>query len=443
MPRIKKKEENSEFQAKMLERILDIIDIVIVKLSNEIDNLKFCYAVKGNYDSKKIRSAEELMDIISNEKEISEIENRLKNYPDISVLKKIRHLLTSNFEAPIKRKLEEELLKLAKDFGPVEFILTEYVKYHNEQVVLKKEKLRQEKEEKEASNVVKIIKPEQKNSDKVETSVIESEILFDFEEDLEERIYSETSLNILNSIDSGLPLEHVVNLLPLPNYKDYYKIKNDLLDLLEDRYFSMVSYAEGFDDEYKENIVDSANYIEYQINLFNDYFESLELDGAIENDANQKERKLIFAKTKSGNIFINNDLKDIPREYKDNVLKLLEKLKNGYDFKGVNKTRVYTNNGDLNGVIEIKAFKVRLVYQIVSENYCLVTQVIFKKSQNDKRYRNAIASRYHECQEQYNSYLKLSQNGKIDQIDFEEENLVYEDIVKDLDSSFDSSYGAR
>jgi hypothetical protein len=106
----------------------------------------------------------------------------------------------------------------------------------------------------------------------------------------------------------------------------------------------------------------------------------------------KKENKLIFVPTSSGNIRVFDELKSIPEEYYEGFLGLFNSIKDG-SFKNIRK---FENNNKLNGLVEVKDFKIRVAFQRISKDTYVIVSMFMKKSQRDKGYRKGLEFKYSE-----------------------------------------------
>lgn len=108
-----------------------------------------------------------------------------------------------------------------------------------------------------------------------------------------------------------------------------------------------------------------------------------------EQEMLEEKNNIILVPTISGNIRIIDELEHIPSEYYEGFKELINSIIDG-TFKNV---RVFTNDNNLIGISEVKAFKIRVVFTRLNYNtYALITAFV-KKSDNDKLYHESLANK--------------------------------------------------
>lgn len=125
------------------------------------------------------------------------------------------------------------------------------------------------------------------------------------------------------------------------------------------------------------------------------------------------EKHLIFATRNLGNVLFLRDLKDIPEEYYNTVLELLNKLEdNIYEVNEI-KDKKLVGNKNITDVYEKKDFKVRICYRMLTPDTCYVMLAKMKKSNNDLKDRLEIENRKLNTESDYQRIKKLLQDPKV------------------------------
>ena len=125
-----------------------------------------------------------------------------------------------------------------------------------------------------------------------------------------------------------------------------------------------------------------------------------------EQTSTKKDNKLIFVPTSGGDIRVLDEIDSIPYEYYDRFLGLFQSIKNG-TFKNVQR---FTGNNELNGLCEVKDFKVRVIFVRLTKDSYAIISAFTKKSDNDKAYRAAVIKKYNDFQLAESSLRKNIQN---------------------------------
>lgn len=140
------------------------------------------------------------------------------------------------------------------------------------------------------------------------------------------------------------------------------------------------------------------------------------------------EKNIIFAKTSSGNIYLEKDLKDIAEEYYDSVQDSIEQLKNGYIENNEEKGKSLKGNRKLSKLHEIKQFKVRVGYKNLSNDIVYIMIAKMKKSNNDKKDREELIDRNGKTIKEFEKLEEQIQNPEIKEALIKEHNEIYKRI---------------
>lgn len=99
--------------------------------------------------------------------------------------------------------------------------------------------------------------------------------------------------------------------------------------------------------------------------------------------------KIILVPNLYGNIRVLEELENIPIEYYPFFRELVDSIRDG-SFKGVKR---FTNNRLLNGISEVRGFKVRIAFtRVGKKTYALITAFV-KKVNTDHLYQKTLASK--------------------------------------------------
>lgn len=231
--------------------------------------------------------------------------------------------------------------------------------------------------------------------EKKETEIIDE----DFENEVEYYLSQLKELknsNIEDEFETSIPssmhyqYERILTRLKLESIRLIKEIKDLLAEeglSLED----MNAFKEELDLELKK------------IELIN---KALEPVKETEQTSTKKDNKLIFVPTSGGDIRVLDEIDSIPYEYYDRFLGLFQSIKNG-TFKNVQR---FTGNNELNGLCEVKDFKVRVIFVRLTKDSYAIISAFTKKSDNDKAYRAAVIKKYNDFQLAESSLRKNIQN---------------------------------
>lgn len=139
------------------------------------------------------------------------------------------------------------------------------------------------------------------------------------------------------------------------------------------------------------------------------------------------ENTLIFVPTIGGNIRVINELEKIPFEYYPAFLELFLSIKNG-TFKNAKR---FQNNNNINGILEVKGFQVRIIFERLTKNTYAIISAFIKKTTIDNGYRLSM-------DQKVSDYFALKDSIKslIANSDYIEQNKKYEEEVFNILASY-------
>lgn len=200
--------------------------------------------------------------------------------------------------------------------------------------------------------------------------------------------------------------EDIENALPKPEYESFFPLISGLISMLEKELASTQEILQD-NSEMREYIEEEINLIKLKLDICNNLLHKANEDKQIEEEANNNPKKnIIFATTDSGNVCIENDLKGIPEEYLQSVEDSLIELQEGVFEENIEKGRQLKSTNKLVGIHELKKFKVRIIYQILSSDTIYVLGAKMKKSDWDARDRKEIIDRSKDRKNQYERLKK-------------------------------------
>lgn len=131
-------------------------------------------------------------------------------------------------------------------------------------------------------------------------------------------------------------------------------------------------------------------------------------------ETQKKKNLIVLVPNEAGNITVLNEIaSDIPREYYSNFKELFESIIDG-TFKGVKR---FSNNSNLTGISEVKAFKIRIAFTRLNKNTYAIISMFMKKFTNDKHYQKTLSKKV-KCYRKIENYLKQATANE----EFMEEN---------------------
>ena len=164
----------------------------------------------------------------------------------------------------------------------------------------------------------------------------------------------------------------------------------------------------GDSEEFTDEILLTKKKIEICENIVSQTLEDIKAEEKImEND---ERRNLIYAFTKSDVTYLQNDVKSIPEEYYEKIIEMLERLE--YDDLGFNseKVRKLRNNKKIEGVYELKEFKLRLIYRVLDSDSVYVMMVRMKKDDLVSIDKENIIERNRNTDREFNRFKEIVKN---------------------------------
>ncbi len=273
---------------------------------------------------------------------------------------------------------------------------------------------------KENNSISQKIKNEIKELEKISLEKVNNQedtdnFSFDItvDEDLEENDdfeYEYYYLPIKNiSSDENNMRDIIIENLPLKSNSRYFKIINRIkLEIYREIHDLIIIKNEEDEPKYKDEIQSMIDLERKKLSIINEEYEKQA------GEEIQKQNKVVFAKTPSGNIYALEDVKSIDSEYYLTILELYESIKNG-SFKNVK--RLISINNKVSSISEVKGNKVRILFDKVSSDTYVIIQIIIKKSDFDKGYKVSLENRVANYRSQ-KSFIKSNLNNK----EYNEEN---------------------
>ena len=227
--------------------------------------------------------------------------------------------------------------------------------------------------------------------------------------------------------------EDIFDALPQPEYTNFFPIITGLIKYLEEELCLLQEELHKLnesDEEMQKYIEEEIEMLLFKQDMCNSLLEKGKEDIFVEVESEKTLKKnIIFATTNSGNICIEHDIKTLPEEYYEKVIKMLQNLQNGINENNDEKSKSMTTvNKKMAGLKEVKEFKVRLFYKNLSPDTVYVLIVRMKKSDNDSLDRNEAIRR---AVQRNNQYMELKKQIKDPQM---KEKLIDENekILSDL-----------
>lgn len=208
--------------------------------------------------------------------------------------------------------------------------------------------------------------------------------------------------------------EDIRNSLPSSGYDNFEELINMIMSKLDDEiaeweYEDLL--AETASD--KELVKNELTILTLKKRICLEKLQEFNQNNAlIEAYEKTSEKHLIFATSNLGNTLFLRDLKDIPEEYYNKVLELLNKLEDNIYEGNEAKDKKLVGNKNITDIYEKKDFKVRICYRMLTPDTCYVMLAKMKKSNNDLKDRMDIENRKLNTESDYQRVKKLLQDPK-------------------------------
>lgn len=186
--------------------------------------------------------------------------------------------------------------------------------------------------------------------------------------------YLKSYISVIQEMET---IEEIESALPSRETKNYYEFIRELIQRFMEIRQTLCALLEDVTDNLDQKYVEKElEKNELHLTVLN---HCLEEEKIFITD--ERKRNIIFLKTASDGIsFFEKDLKAFPKEYLPSIMNLYEKLKQ--DFHSENEPLFKRLIGDdrVKGLYELKDFKIRLVFHILSDNTAVVIAAYLKKS---------------------------------------------------------------
>lgn len=203
-------------------------------------------------------------------------------------------------------------------------------------------------------------------------------------------------------------IDDVAALLPKPAFNaSFFALIRGLINRLNDEILNLqktLNSLSGIDEEMSLEFIKEINFL----NAVKSECEKLMIMSSEDEKSlvTEKKKKIIFATTECENVFLEEDIMDISGEYLGVVRKCLESLENGFEENNITKGKKLIPEGGLDGLHEIKGFKVRIIYKRLTPDTIYVIMARIKKDTFSKRDREEMRKRNEAVGNQYETLKK-------------------------------------
>ena len=201
----------------------------------------------------------------------------------------------------------------------------------------------------------------------------------------------------------------IIDSLPEADCLNYFEIMDGLIETLnQEMEICKSSFLEETDIEYREMFKEELRLLTFKKQLCEKSVLEAKDELMLENEfTNTKNKRIIFATRSTGDSYIINDIKDnsFKEEYYQFLIEMIDELENGIKEDNTEKARAMVCDKTVKGVHEVKKFKIRLYYRILSSDLAFVILTKLKKNNNDKKDKEIIRNRNSHIMSEF-KYLK-------------------------------------
>lgn len=246
----------------------------------------------------------------------------------------------------------------------------------------------------------------------------------DEDEEEEFKYYYDNIKEALNDCNTKEEMEKAIyDNLPVINNKNYCNIiRRIILELVNERN-EYEALKDGEDERVIADLEKEQKLFDYLISLVRNHrnYEKTTY-GSVDNVDNN----IVFLTTTSGNIYAEGDLASIDPEYYAGFKLLLESIKDG-SFRNIKRFSHAHNS--LKGILEVKDFKIRVVFDRLKANTFIILDIFTKKSDCDMGYIEQVIRRV-----DYYKRIKDDLKDRVDDDMIKEHGVILANIFDGLDS---------
>lgn len=227
----------------------------------------------------------------------------------------------------------------------------------------------------------------------------------------------------------------IVSVLPHPQFYMFFEIMEGLIDKLNNdfEFIKQIIDAEVEKDdleEYKHEL-EIINYKrQLCLEIYEEAKKNLQEEKAFKSSPN---KHLIFATSNADNVYAIKDLKEIPEEYYEYIQAALNNLETGVIED--NPERAKQLQGDVKDVHEVKNFKFRLYYQILSPDLAYIMLFKLKKSNNDLGDRLAVVQRKKNTANEFSQLKRLITDETFKEQLIKKNDLIKQDLIRYINAN--------
>lgn len=208
--------------------------------------------------------------------------------------------------------------------------------------------------------------------------------------------------NLIDGIENEEEIKEIIDKPSLEEKPDTLKFEYIMTRLLNYYIEKMIEIKNMIfdddcycDEDLKKEIVHEFNTIKRKYKkikyVYNTEKLKLERKDIIDTEL-PSVNNIFYAKTKSGNVYVEDDIKEISNENLEKVGILLNKLRT--DTLSTDEYKSLVENKKLRGYKELKKDQIRIIYTHLNKNNYLIVGIGIKKTNNDLALYKRMVERY-------------------------------------------------
>lgn len=346
------------------------------------------------------------------------LRQELSNQPMIGQLKRLSKKLELSNQNKLTEKDTVILTSLLTSKKKEKKKMMNFIKKYNAEWEKK------QKEKKETLKTIKSLEVKNRTISKQNIILVREESLPNFtielvEEEPKENEYVSSLLELLKLEPN---LDTMQEYLPTIEFQDYYMIKNELLDKVEQEIVSIKQLKKQATEDEISYFTEELTTMQTILNQLIEYFDEYEKEEQeeLQEQMIEKQNQLLYVTNASGISYFMKDIKnELEKDQIPYLLKAIQRVKQGmndFDTRKLNKFKEGKGFLGADDVFEAKAGQVRVLFQYLGGNKVAILMYFNKKSnRTTSLLHEMMKERITNCQEQVEYFRKKVVDGTFDE----------------------------
>lgn len=234
-------------------------------------------------------------------------------------------------------------------------------------------------------------------------------------------------------------LESLESYLPTIEFKDYYLLRDGLLEKVEEEIQELKQAKKETNDvEEQCYLEEELLHLHQMIEYLKQYFYDQETEKQLETNGTVLENEIIYLLQPSGVPFLIKDMKNqLEKEQIPYFIKALNRIKQGtvdFDSRKLNKFKDGKGYFGANDVFEAKAGQIRILFQYLGDHKIAVFMYFNKKSNHTTTLlREMMKERIIHCEDQVETLREEIANNTLNPIILEQSYQIEQDLLEKLE----------